>query len=262
MCSLFRSLIIVFVALPAFAATLEVCADPDNLPYSDKAQRGFENRLAHIIAADLHQDVSFVWARPRRGFVRERMNKGECDVMISVPVGFRGLLTTNPYVRSSYVFVTRADRHLDLSSFDDQRLKKMRIGVQVLDDEYAPPAQALGRRGLLTNIVGYEPFGKVRGKIVSDVAQGNIDAAIVWGPLAGYYAKRSRRKLHLTPVEPEHDGVIPFAYDLAVGVKKSRPDLVPRINQILEREHIKITALLNSYSVPQLPLLQSLEARR
>jgi mxaJ protein len=190
------------------------------------------------------------------------MNKGECDVMISVPVGFRGLLTTDPYVRSSYVFVTRADRHLDLSSFDDPRLKKMKIGVQVLDDEYAPPAQALGRRGLLTNIVGYEPFDKVRGKIVSDVAQGKIDAAIVWGPLAGYYAKRSRRKLQLTPVEPEHDGVIPFAYDLAVGVKKGRPDLVPRINQILERERIKIAALLNSYSVPQLPLLRSLEARR
>src|SRR4051812_6778994 len=214
MCSLFRSLIFVFVALPAFGARLKVCADPDNLPYSDKAQGGFENRLARIIAADLHQDVSFVWARPRRGFVRERMNKGECDVIISVPVGFRGLLTTNPYVRSSYVFVTRADRHLDLSSFDDPRLKKMKIGVQVLDDEYAPPAQALGRRGMLTNIVGYQAFDKVRGQIVSDVAQGKIDTAVVWGPLAGYYARRSHIKLQLTPVEPEHDGLIPFAYDL------------------------------------------------
>src|SRR4051794_26111460 len=126
MCSLFRSLIFFLVALPAFGRTLKVCADPDNLPYSDKAERGFENRLAHIIAADLKQHLSFVWARPRRGFVRERMNKGECDVLLSVPVGLRGLLTTNPYVRSSYVFVTRADRSSNISSFDDPSLKKMK----------------------------------------------------------------------------------------------------------------------------------------
>src|SRR4051812_4507142 len=262
MCSLFRSLIFIFCALPAVAGTLKVCADPDNLPYSDKAQRGFENRLAHIIAADLKENVSFVWARPRRGFVRERMNKGECDVLVSVPVGIHGLLTSNPYLRSSYVFVTRADRHLDVSSFNDPRLKKIKIGVQALDDQYAPPAQALGTRGMLTNIVGYEPFDKVRGKIISDVAKGKIDTAIVWGPLAGYYAKRSRTKLQLAPVEPERDGVLPFVYELAVGVKQSRPDLVPRINQILEREHQRITAVLASYGVPQLPISQNLEARR
>jgi mxaJ protein len=262
MCSLFRSLIFIFVALPVFADTLKVCADPDNLPYSNKAQLGFENHLAHIIAGGLKQDIAFVWARPRRGFVRERMNKGECDVLISVPAGFHGLFTTTPYVRSSYVFVSRADRHLDLSSFDDPRLKKMKIGVQVLDDEYAPPAQALGRRGMLTNIVGYQAFDKVRGQIVSDVAQGKIDTAVVWGPLAGYYARRSHIKLQLTPVEPEHDGLIPFAYDLAVGLKRARPDLLPRINQVLEREHDHIAALLNSYGVPQLPLSKTLEARR
>src|SRR4051812_31165007 len=262
MCSLSRSLLLVLFALPVFAGTLKVCADPDNLPYSDRQQRGFENRLAHIIAADLKENVSFVWARPRRGFVRERMNKGECDVLVSVPVRFRGVLTSNPYLRSSYVFVTRADRQLEISSFDDVRLKKMKIGVQALDDQYAPPAQALGARGMLTNIVGYEPFDKVRGKIISDVAQGKIDTAIVWGPLAGYYAKHSRTKLRLTPVEPERDGMVPLAYELAVGVKKSRPDLLPRINHILEREHERITAVLASYGVPQLPISQRLEARR
>jgi mxaJ protein len=190
------------------------------------------------------------------------MNKGECDVLLSVPVGFHGLLTTNPYLRSCFVFITRADRHLNILSFDDARLKNMKIGVQVLDDQYAPPAQSLGTRGMLTNIVGYEPFDKTRGKIITDVAQGKIDTAVVWGPLAGYYAKRSLTKLRLTPVQPEHDGVVPFAYELAVGVKRSRPDLIPRINHILEREHERITALLASYDVPQLPISQSLEARR
>jgi len=106
MSSLFRSGIFFFVfSLPAFATTLKVCADPDNLPYSDRAGAGFENRLAHVIGSGLHEQVQFVWARPRRGFVRERMNKGECDVLMSVPVGMRGVLVTKPYLRSSYVFV-------------------------------------------------------------------------------------------------------------------------------------------------------------
>jgi mxaJ protein len=263
MCSLFRSLLVIVLAAPAFAAgTLKVCADPDNLPYSDKAGRGFENHLAKTIASELKQDVEFVWARPRRGFVRERMNKSECDLLVSVPVGFHGVLTTKPYLRSSYVFVAPADKHLDISSFDDPRLKQMKIGVQALDDEYAPPAQALGRRGLLANIVGYEPFGKVPGKIVSDVATGKLDVAVVWGPFAGFYAKRSRRKLKLTPVEPDHDGVIPFAYELAVGVNRSDPALLQQINEVLQREHERIAALMQQYGVPQLPLEEKMEARR
>src|SRR3954451_6448385 len=104
MCSLFRSLIILTLSIPAVAGKLKVCADPDNLPYSDKSGRGFENRLARIVGVDLNQKVEFVWARPRRGFVRERVNKGECDLLISVPVGFRGVVTSKPYVRSTYVF--------------------------------------------------------------------------------------------------------------------------------------------------------------
>src|SRR5438270_5905842 len=247
MSSLFRSGIFFFVfSLPALAATLKVCADPDNLPYLNKSGAGFENRLAYVIASGLHEQVQFVWARPRRGFVRDRMNKGECDVLMSVPVGMRGVLATKPYLRSSYVFVTRADGDLDISSFDDPRLKKLKIGVQALDDEYAPPAQALGRRGMLTNIVGYEPFGKAPGKIVSDVANGKLDTAVVWGPLAGFYAGRSRKKLRLTPVQPDHEGALPFAYELAVGVAKNKPELVERINRVLAQKHHQISLLLTS----------------
>lgn len=263
MSSLFRSGILFFVfSLPALAATLKVCADPDNLPYSNKTGSGYENHLARLVGSGLHQEVQFVWARPRRGFVRERVNKGECDVLMSVPVGMRGVLASKPYLRSSYVFVTRTDGDLDISSFDDPRLKKLKIGVQTLDDEYAPPAQALGKRGMLTNIVGYEPFGRIPGEIVSDVANGKLDTAVVWGPLAGYYARRSRKKLRLTPVQPDHDGVLPFAYDLAVGVAKSKPDLLERINRVLAQKHREISLLLTSYGIPQLNPRDVMEARR
>jgi mxaJ protein len=263
MSSLFRSGVFFFVfTLPALAATLKVCADPDNLPYSSKSGSGFENHLARLIGSGLHEQVQFVWARPRRGFVRERVNKGECDVLMSVPVGMRGVLASKPYLRSSYVFVTRSVRNLDISSFDDPRLKKMKIGVQTLDDEYAPPAQALGKRGMLTNIVGYEPFGKIPGKIISDVGAGKLDTAVVWGPLAGYYARRSRKKLTLTPVQPDHEGALPFAYDLAVGVAKSKPELLERINRVLAQKHREIALLLTSYGIPQLNSREVMEARR
>src|SRR3954466_3049772 len=250
MSSLFRSgMFLLLFSLPTLAATLKVCADPDNLPYSNKRASGFENRLAYLIGSGLHEQGQFVWARPRRGFLRERVNKGECDVLMSVPVGMRGVLASKPYLRSSYVFVTRADRDLDISSFDDPQLKKLKIGVQTLDDEYAPPAQALGKRGMLTNIVGYEPFGKVPGKIVSDVANGKLDTAVVWGPLAGFYARRSRKKLRLTPGQPDHEGALPFAYDLAVGVAKNKPELVGRINQVLAEKHRAISLLLTSFGI-------------
>src|SRR5205085_12400601 len=103
---------------------------------------------------------------------------------------------------------------------------------------------------------------KVPGQIVSDVASGKLDSAVVWGPLAGYYARRSRKKLTLTPVQPDHEGALPFAYDLAVGVAKNKAELVERINQVLAQKHRQISLLLTSYGIPPLNSHEVMEARR
>src|SRR5438477_2893958 len=128
----------------AFAATgqtrqLRVCADPNNLPFSNIKQEGFENRIAELVAKDLGARLSYVWQRMGRGFVREYLNKSQCDLLIGIPTNYRPVLTTTPYYRSSYVFVTRRDGRMKPASLNDPSLRQMKIGVQVLEEEYTPP---------------------------------------------------------------------------------------------------------------------------
>src|SRR5437764_7849285 len=133
---------------------LRICADPANPPFSSVSRNGFENRLADLLARDLHVHVDYEWQRMGRGFVREYINKSRCDLVLGIPTNYRQMLTTDPYYRSSYVFVSRRDKHVDGLNLNHPALRKMKIGVQVLDDDYAPPAQALARRGMQSNIVG------------------------------------------------------------------------------------------------------------
>jgi mxaJ protein len=136
--------------------SLRVCADPNNLPFSNRAGAGFENRIAELLASDRHATLEYTWWAQRRGFVRNTLAAGACDVLIGVPSGFDPVATTRPYYRSSYVFVSKRDRTRDLHSFDDPRLPALRIGVQMIGDDFAntPPAHALARRGMTRNVVG------------------------------------------------------------------------------------------------------------
>jgi mxaJ protein len=257
MCCLFlvcSSSLFAFAAIP-----LKVCADPDNLPFSNREQQGFDNRVSELLARELGRKLEYVWQRGGRGFVRENLNKGVCDVLVGVPAQFRPVLTTSPYYSSSYVFVSR--RKLNIASFDDPRLKTMKIGVQVLDDDYAPPARALSRRQLTANIVGFDAAGEESGDIIRAVANGKIDIAIVWGPLAGYYAARQRVPLRLTPVNPEFDPpALPFRFAIAVGVRKQDRELKEQLDGALLRRHAQIERILRAYSVPEFATSQA-EAR-
>ncbi|MFL5478628.1 MAG: quinoprotein dehydrogenase-associated putative ABC transporter substrate-binding protein, partial [Gemmatimonadaceae bacterium] len=186
---------------PARAATtahqLRVCADPNNLPFSNQAQQGFENKIAEVVARDLDAKLTYVWWAQRRGFVRNSLNQDKCDVLIGVPSSFEMVRTTVPYYRSTYVFVTRDDKHLKVASFDDPRLRKLRIGVQLIGDDATntPPAHALSNRNIITNVRGYSVYGDYRqpnppARLIDAVARGDVDVGVAWGPLAGYFAKR------------------------------------------------------------------------
>ena len=152
MSSVFRMLLTIFLMASATflaaAPPLRVCADPNNLPFSNRQGQGFENKIATLVAAELHRPLVYLWAPQRRGFIRGTLETGRCDVIIGVPAGYGRLQTTRPYYRSSYVFVARRDRALRIRSFDDVRLRALRIGIQVIGDDYAnpPPAQALAAR--------------------------------------------------------------------------------------------------------------------
>lgn len=243
----------------AQAREFRVCADPNNLPFSNAAGDGFENRLAEWIAGELGAEVKYTWRAWHRSFLRETLNARTCDVIIGVPVAFTKVLTTRPYYRSGYAFVSPAGSPA-IASFDDPALKTASIGVQMIGDdgESTPPAYSLVKRGLLENMRPYTIVGDYADKtpasgIIDAVAQGKIDTAVVWGPVAGYFAAREPKPLQVTPVMPPFDGPsLPMSFEIAVGVRKDSKDLRDEIDGALARLKPRLDALLSDYSVPRL----------
>jgi mxaJ protein len=169
------------------------------------------------------------------------------------------LATTQPYYRSTYVFVTRADRKLEIASFDDPQLRRLRIGVQMIgnDAQNTPPAHALARRGVFGNVRGYMIYGDYArpnpaAEILQAVDRGDIDVAIVWGPLAGYFAPRAAHPLKLAPVKPWLDGPQwPMVFDISMGVRRDDAKLKAKLDRFLDRRAPEIARLLDAYHVPR-----------
>ena len=237
---------------------LRACADPNNLPFSNRAGEGFENKLAELIAADLGARLQYVWWAQRRGYVRNTLNELQCDFWPGIGSNVEMAATTRPYYRSTYVFVTRADAPLEGLTLDDPRLKRLRIGVQLVGDDASntPPAHALSRRGLVENIRGYMLYGDYSrpnppAEIVQAVTRGDVDVALVWGPLAGYFAARSPVPLRSEPVTPWLDDMQwPMQFDVSAGVRKDDQALLKDIDRVLARRSADIRRLLRAYNVP------------
>jgi mxaJ protein len=238
---------------------LRVCADPNNLPFSNNRGEGFENKLAERLADDLGATLEYTWWAQRRGFVRNTLAAGDCDVILGVPTAFELADTTRPYYRSTYVFVSRRERDLRLTSLDDERLTRLRIGVQMIGDDFAnsPPAHALSARGAIRNIVGFSVLGDYSrpnppARIVEAVASGEIDVALVWGPLAGYFGSRQPTPLVISRVSPEVDAPSPpFAFDISMAVRRGDVERHRRLDDFILRHRSDIDRLLDLYGVPR-----------
>lgn len=241
---------------------LRVCADPNNLPFSNSAEAGFENKLAAMVARHLGEQISYIWWAHRRGFIRNTLKAGSCDVVMGVPAGYDLVETTKPYYRSTYVFVARQDRHLDLSSLLDPRLHHLAIGVHLIGDDgnNPPPAQALGDQGIVDNLRGYSIYGDYReanppARLIEAVENGEIDVAAAWGPLGGYFAQRSPVPLTVTPIrDTERFAPQQFQFAIAMGVRKSDHALRDRLNAFIDEHRSEINALLRTYGVPLVDL--------
>lgn len=237
---------------------LTACADPNNMPFSNRAEQGFENELAKLVASDLHAKLDYVWWAQRRGYVRNTLNETKCDFWPGIGSNVEMVATTRPYYRSTYVFVTRRADRLTGLTLDDPRLRRLQIGVQMVgnDATNTPPAHALARRGIISNVHGYMLYGDYRtpdppAEIVKAVARGNIDVALVWGPLAGYFGSRSSVSLQLQPVTPWLDDMQwPMQFDISMGVQKSNQKLLKRINSVIANRSGEIAKILARYHVP------------
>jgi mxaJ protein len=241
---------------------LRVAADPNNLPFSNEAKEGFENKIAELLARDLDAELQYVWHAQRRGFFRETLKSGDADVVMGVPTDMEMALTTQPYYRSTYVFATRQKGELHIASLDDPILHEVKVGVQLVgnDGVDTPPAHALAKRDIINNVVGFTLYGDYRqdsppARIVDAVANGKVDVAVVWGPLAGYFAKREPVPLSLVPVSPAFDGpALRFVFDISMGVRRKDRALRETLNEFITHRRPEIDALLDQYGVPRLPV--------
>jgi mxaJ protein len=240
------------------ARELRVCSDPNNLPFSNRRGEGFENRLAQLIATELDATVHYTWWPQRRGFIRNTLAAGKCDVIMGMPQGSERVLTTRPYYRSSYVFVYRKDRGLGIRSLDDPALRKLRIGVQLVGDDYAntPPVHALSRRGIVGNLVGYSVFGDYSqanppARVIDAVVSKDVDLAIVWGPLAGYFARQAEAELEIVRVMPSVEPAgLRFTFDISLAVRPDNQTRKLELESVLERKRVEIAGLLQEFGVP------------
>ena len=242
------------------AGVVRICADPDNLPFSNDKQEGFENQLAKILAKAWDSKLEYAWWPVRRGFFARALNGRYCDIALTAPseMGMAGV--TRPYFRSAYVILYRKDSGLNIRSLDDSILKRLKIGVNLLDADAqnTPPAMALSAHGVVGNLVGFQSFYSEGGSrpedIVNAVIDRTIDLAIVWGPMAGYFAQQSGVPLVIHPIEYDSASEIPFAFNISIGVRRRETALRDSLQTFLNTHRQTIDSLLKAYSFPLLPL--------
>ena len=232
---------------------LRVCADPNNLPFSDEKGEGFENKLAELFADKLGKKLAYTYYPQATGFVRMTLGSHRCDVIMGYPQGGEMVQNTNPYYQTAYALVTKSGGPLDgIDTLGDPRLQGKRIGVVA----GTPPATYLVAHGLMANTKPYPLTVDTRvdssgGTMMKDLASGEIDAAVLWGPIAGYHASRASPPMHVQLLLKDTGGPH-LVYHIAMGVRPSDQNWKRQLNKLIAENHSAINQVLLDFGVPLL----------
>jgi quinoprotein dehydrogenase-associated probable ABC transporter substrate-binding protein len=232
---------------------LRVCADPRNLPFSNEKGEGFENRLAEFFAAKLQKKIDYMYFPQATGFVRMTLGAHRCDVIMGFPQGDDLVQGTNPYYRTAYALVSKQGSGLeDVKALEDPRLKGKHIGIVA----GTPPGTNMAINGLMTNAKPYPLMIDTRvdssaEAMITDLNKGEIDAAILWGPMAGFYAKKANPPLHVTPLVNEKSGP-QLVYRIGMGVRRADQNWKRLLNRMIQENQPQINKILFEYGVPLL----------
>ena len=233
--------------------TLRVCADPRDLPFSTQSGEGFENKLAEMFAKELGKELAYEWYPQATGFVRMTLLSRRCDVIMGYPLGDDLVQPTNPYYRSAYAVVFKPGQGLEgIASIEDPRLKDKRIGVVA----GTPPSTNMAAAGLMSKAKPYPlvidtRFESSSEAMIKDLESGEIDAGILWGPIAGYYAKKHEPPLSISLLTKEASGPS-MTYRIVMGVRRSDQEWKRQLNGLIAARQKEINHLLLSYGVPLL----------
>lgn len=229
----------------------KVCSDGDNMPFSDSKQEGFENKIAELIAKDLGKKISYQFWIDRFGYIRNTLNARRCDVIMGTVSDNDMVLTSKPYYRSGYVFVYRKDSGYNIKDWDSPDLHKATIGVV----GQTPPTRPLADKGLLGNSRPYRIMRDLNlppSFMIDDLVKGDIDVAVVWGPIGGYYAKQAKIPLVVVPA-PEYENTNVHGkenWNISVAVRKKDKERMAMIQEVLDRRKTDILKILDEYGIP------------
>lgn len=232
---------------------LRVCADPRNLPFSNEKGEGFENKLAELFAEKLQKKLDYVYFPQATGFVRMTLGAHRCDVIMGFPQGDELVQGTNPYYRTAYALVAKTGSGLqDVASLGDDRLKGKHLGIVA----GTPPATNIAANGLMSNAKPYPLMIDTRidssaAAMINDLVAGDIDVGVLWGPMAGYYAKQAKPPLHVTPLVKETSWPR-LAYRIGMGVRPSDQNWKRLLNRLIQENQPAINKILLDYGVPLL----------
>ena len=231
---------------------LRVCADPANMPFSNQKQEGFENRIADVIGKALDIPVTYYWFPQATGFIRNTLGLKKCDIVVGYAQGNELVQNTNHYYSSAYVLITRGDGALsEVESLDDPRLRGKRIGVVA----GTPPATNLAANGLLAGVRPFQlnidrRFYSPAEDMIRQIANDELDAALLWGPIGAYYARQHSVPFKITPLVKEKRGPR-MIYRITMGVRPAEQDWKRQINRIIREKQGEIDAILQEYGVPR-----------
>ena len=233
-------------------SALKVCADPNNLPFSNEKKQGFENKISEVMGTALGLKVDYTWFPQIIGFVRNTLQAHRCDLVMGTVAGDDIMQTTNPYYFTTYVMVYRSDKGFAFEGLSDLRLASLRLGVV----SATPPSDLLVRHDLMAHAKPYQLTVDTRAELpthqmVKDVVDGTIDVGFLWGPIAGYYRKHDGLPLTLVPLKDEL-GAARMKYHIAMGVRGNEPEWRRRVNAVILKQQPEITAILRDYGVPLL----------
>jgi len=230
---------------------LRVCSDPANLPFSNKNKEGFENKIADIVADELKLPVEYVWFPQATGFVRMTLAAKKCDVIIGFAQGDELVLNTNHYYKSTYAIIYKVGKGLDgVDTIEDPRLKDKSVGIVA----GTPPGDNMAKAGLMGKARPYSltvdrRYESPAEKMIADIRAGEIDAGILWGPIAGYFAMRGGEKLTVVPLLKEASGPR-MSYRITFGVRNNDDAWKRRLNQVIAKRQGELDGVLLEYGVP------------
>ncbi|MGQ0443482.1 MAG: quinoprotein dehydrogenase-associated putative ABC transporter substrate-binding protein [Methylophilaceae bacterium] len=235
----------------------KVCADPDNMPYSNSKQEGFEDKIAALLAKDLGKPLTYTYAYNRQGFLRNTINAQRCDVIIGVPPDYDALRTSKPYYRAGHVFVWRKESGYNITNWDSPDLKKAVIGVV----GQSPATIPMDDHGLIANARPYRMQRDLNlppSYLIDDLVKGEIDVAVAWGPIGGYFAKQAKIPLEVVSIpEYENENVKGKEFwNISVGVRKKDKERLALIQGALDRNQDKILKILDEYGIPHVPVVE------